>query len=106
VDHCEKVFCELLAAPSLVFVCLIEKDERGAGLGDDPLNQLDAEAGEAVAVGHHNLADQSCLDMFQKPREALSFVVETGGDIFVDFVIREAGLHRLDLSPEVVFLLD
>ena len=59
VDHRKKVFCELLAAPplTLALVCLIEKDESGAGSGDDPLDKLDTETGEAVAVGHHNFPD-------------------------------------------------
>jgi hypothetical protein len=105
VDHCKKVLCEFLAAPPLACVCLIEKDESGAGPFDDPLNQLDAEAREAVTVGHHNFVDQSFLDVFQKPREAFPFVVETGSDVLVNFVVGESGLYRLDLSAEVVFLL-
>jgi hypothetical protein len=76
VDHCKKVFGELLAAPPLALVCLIEKEESGARPGDNPLDQLDAEPGETVAVGHHNLVDQSLLDVFQKPREAFALVVE------------------------------
>jgi hypothetical protein len=104
MDHCEKVFGELLTAPTLALVCLIKKDESGAGSCNDPFNQLDTEAGEAVAVGHHNLSDQSLLDMFQKPCETFPPVVEARGDVLVDFVIGELVLHRLDLSPEVVFL--
>jgi hypothetical protein len=100
MDHCEKVFGELLTAPTLALVCLIKKDESC----NDPFNQLDTEAGEAVAVGHHNLSDQSLLDMFQKPCETFPPVVEARGDVLVDFVIGELVLHRLDLSPEVVFL--
>jgi hypothetical protein len=105
VDHCEKVFCEFLAAPALALVSLIEKDESGPRPFDDPLHQVDAEAGEAVAVGHHNFVDQSLLDVLQKPREAFPLVVEAGGNVLVDFVGWELGLHRLNLSAEVVFLL-
>jgi hypothetical protein len=79
VDHCEKVFGELLTASALALVCLIEKDESGACLSDDPLNQLDSEAGESVAMGHHNFFDCSCLNTFQKPRETFPLVVDTDG---------------------------
>jgi hypothetical protein len=104
VDHCEKVFGELLTAPALVLVCLIEKDESGACSSDDPLNQLDTEACEAVAMGHHNFFDCSCLNTFQKPRETFPLVVEARGDVLVDCVVRELGLHPVDLSPKVIFL--
>ena len=106
MDHCKQVFCELFATPALTFVvvCLIEKDESGAGSVDNPFKQLDTESGETVTVGHHNFVDQSFLDVFQKPRETFALVVETGRGVFVDFVLWEVSLHCLDLSSKIVFL--
>ena len=105
MDHREKVFSEFFAASGFMLVFLIKKDERCACSLDDPLEYFDAETCKAVSVGHHNFSDHSFLDVFQKPRERFSFVVETGADVSVDSVGWESLLHRFDLPFEVVFLL-
>jgi hypothetical protein len=104
MDHCKKVCGEFFTASSDMRVFLIKKDERCSGAFDDPFKHLDAESGQTVSVGHHNFFDHSCLDVFQKPREAFAPVVETGANVFVDFVERELFAHCFDLALEVVFL--
>ena len=105
VDHSEQVVGELSIGAFVFLVSVIEKDESGTRLLDDPLDKFDAESGESVLVGHHNFSDQAFLDMSQKPLEAFPFVVETRRDVFVDFVVWELGLHGGNLSCKIVLLL-
>ena len=105
VDHGEEVCCKLRFAAARSVDNLVLKDETCPGSTDDPFDELAAEPGEPVWVGHHNFSDQPFLDMLQKPREAFAFVVEAGGDVCVDAISGELFLHRLDLAFEVVFLL-
>jgi hypothetical protein len=85
---------------------VVENDESCPNLVENSLDDVDAEAGEAVAVGNHNLSDHTLLDLFQKPLQPLaSFEVEARGDVFEDAVVGEFCLERFDLALEVVALL-
>jgi hypothetical protein len=52
-------------------------------------------------VGNHNFFDISALDLFQKPRETFTLVVDTGTDVCEYFVVGEVVLHRLNLFDKV-----
>ena len=58
---------------------MIENDEKYSL--ENPFNELGAESGESVLVGNHNFVDQSSLDLFQKPREPTTLVLESAADV-------------------------
>lgn len=94
MNHGEEVFCKFMfRAFMFTLVSLVENDESGARLVDDPLDELDSEPRKAVFVGNHNFLDQPALDVSQKPLQAFPLVVESGSDVSVHFVRRVPFLH-------------
>ena len=61
------------------------------GLRADELDEVEGEAAEPVAVGHHNLGDSACEDAFQKGTQAWAPPVDAGGNV-EDGVLGEASL--------------
>lgn len=73
MDDSQEVFSEFLFLGQNV---VVEKDDRDPCSLEDPLVELDPEAGQSVFMADHNFCDSSFLRGDQKPREATPGVLE------------------------------
>lgn len=78
-DDCHEVLCDALCWVGVL--CLVLDDELDTVAFKQPLDELEAEACEAVAVGNHNSADSSVHASLQKGEQALSLEVKPARDV-------------------------
>jgi hypothetical protein len=69
------------------------------------LQKAVSDAGEPVAMGNHNLSDQSCDCGVQKREKALALEVDARSDICDDPVVRKLVAQEIDLPGKVTLLL-
>jgi hypothetical protein len=74
-DDGEEVVSEFVAAVCEVSVAV--NHEAAVGTFEEPLDEFNSEAAEAVAVGNHNLLDHARADSFQKGRKPGTVEVES-----------------------------
>lgn len=83
----------------------LEDGEFCSGDGEDVLDEVNAESGNSVPVGHDNLWDASSHALFHQKGESFPFEVDTGRDVGDDFVLWELLLEVCDLALEVILLV-
>jgi hypothetical protein len=84
---------------------LIEDHEFGVLASAYPVQELEGEPAETIAVGNDNLTDASLQDEVHHLQEPPAFEVEAGADVADDAVLGVALLEHLRLAFEVVALL-
>lgn len=82
-----------------------ENHEFRPSLAKDPLEELDAEAREPVAVHNHDALDLSRVHSFQKGREPATLPVEAAADVLDDLPSGVLGEEVKDLAVEVLALV-
>ena len=87
---------------SHVFVLNHEIGSVGA---KNPLDEFEAETGDAVSVGNHNVSAISSHRRFQNGFKAFPLPIDTACDVCDDPMVWELRSHCCDLTLEVVFLL-
>ena len=108
VGNGDKILCQFLfSGNGVLFVFfLTENHELDRSLCEDVFQEFDAISTQSVLMQDHHLLDSSLVNSLQKGLQAGSLEVETGSDVFDDFVGRELGSQGVDLSLEVArFLL-
>lgn len=101
MDNGQQVVPELLLGG---LICCVENQEFRTVSAEQPLDELEGEAAEAVPAGHDNLPDQACLCSLQNGEEPGPLEVEARPDIADDLVVREATRHVISLSRKIVSL--
>lgn len=86
-------------------VDVVENHESAVVLVEDPLDEFEAEAAEAVSVGNAHLSYSAFKDSFQKGAQTLSLEVDAGTDIGDDLIVWVVPAHFVCLPFEVVPLL-
>lgn len=102
-DDGEEVVSEFVVAACEVSVAV--NHEAAVGALEEPLDEFEREAAEAVAVGNHNLLDHACADSFQKGRKTGPAEVEARADVGDEVVVWVGGAEVGDLAIEVGLLV-
>ena len=83
----------------------VEDGEAGSVEAEDGFDELKAEAGKTVAVGHNDLWDSTAHAAFHQKGEPPTTEVDARRDVRDGFVVGVARAEGRDLALEVVFLV-
>lgn len=84
---------------------LVENHEPCVVALEQPLQELHADACEAVAVGHHNFCDSASTDGVQKGEKTGAFPVEPAGSVLDELVVGIDAAEVVTLAFEVGMLM-